>query len=67
MQRTSRELKTREENFATEYRGLQLVVSQLSSEPQPPCCFCTDKQIWRCARTGKECATFTQYYSNYDQ
>lgn len=67
MQRTSMELKKRKSIFAAEYRGLQQVVSQISSDPQPPCSFCTDKQIWRCSRTGKECASFMQYYSSYDQ
>ncbi len=66
MHKTSRELKCREEIFAAEYQKLQCIVSQLSSEPLPPCSFCTDKQIWHCSRTGKECDSFTQYYSNYE-
>lgn len=63
MRNTSKELKPREQIFAAEYRGLQNKVSQLSSEPQPPCFFCTDNQIWRCSRTGEECDSF-MHYSN---
>lgn len=66
MQRTSKELKTREMVFATQYRGLQLAISDLTGVQQPPCYFCNDQQIWNCSKTGKECCTFTQYYSNYD-
>ncbi len=66
MQKTSNELEIREKNFAAKYRNLQLAVTRFSREPQPPCCFCTDKQIWTCSRTGRECTTFAKYYSNYE-
>lgn len=66
MQNLSEEPKIQETTFAAEYRGLQHTISSIVGDPQPPCCFCTDQQIWNCSKTGLECCTFTLYYSSYD-
>ncbi len=58
------ELMTTEKIFAAQYRGLQHAISNLTGDPQPPCYFCTDQQIWNCSKTSHECTTFTSYYSN---
>jgi len=65
MQNIPEDLITAESNFALQYRGLQHAISYLSGEPQPPCYFCMDHQIWNCSKSGRECETFTRYYANY--
>lgn len=66
MRKSSGELNKREIVFATKYRGLQHAISSLTGDPQPPCYFCADQQIWSCSRSGRECCAFTKYYSSYD-
>lgn len=66
MHKISDKLQASEIRFATEYRGLQHKISNLTGEPQPPCYFCSDQQILDCSNTGRECCSFAQYYSNYE-
>jgi len=66
MQNISEDLITTERIVAEYYRGLKHVISNLTGEPQPPCYFCMDHQIWSCSVSGQECDTFKRYYSNYE-
>lgn len=66
MRNTSCKVESKEIIFASSYRGLQHAISGLTGDPQPPCYFCTDRQIWKCSKSGQECDTFTRYYSNYE-
>jgi len=66
MQKFSDDPLMTEKLFAAQYRGLQQAISNLTGEPQPPCYFCMDFQIWNCSRSGLECDTFTRYYSNFE-
>jgi len=66
MQKIPADKVSTEKTFAARYRGLQLAISTLTGDPQPPCYFCLDHQIWNCSRSGRECDMFTRYYSNFD-
>ncbi len=63
MMHRAHELPPREILVASSYRGLQYAVSALTGDLQPPCCFCTDRQIFVCSESGQECEKFTKYYS----
>ncbi len=60
------EIPSSELIVASSYRGLQYAVSALTGDVQPPCCFCTDRQIFVCSESGQECDKFMRYYSNYE-
>jgi len=65
MLKTSPGKETKEVTYAKDNRNFQNMISLLTSEPQPPCCYCTAKQVWRCSLKGKECSIYRLYSSEY--